>query len=141
MNQINPIQLTLRILVPAGWMLVIFLLSAQTGDDVDTFLPWFQKLFPGMQDFNWGHFVSYFVLAAVLDFGIGARSERILWKLIIIAACGLYGVTDEYHQSFVAGRSTDILDLKHDVIGAFLWTVVIMFPPLLRLWRRVTFRT
>ncbi|WP_168121989.1 VanZ family protein [Paenibacillus sp. HB172176] len=140
MNQFKAVKNTIRVLVLAGWMLVIFLLSAQTGEEVNTFLPWFQKLFPAMQDFNWGHFVTYFVLAAAFDFGIGARSERIVWKLVIIAACGLYGVTDEYHQSFVAGRSTDVQDIKHDLIGAFLWTVVIMLPPLLRIWRRIALR-
>ena|SRR5204862_6597042 len=38
--------------------------------------------------------------------------------LIGLAIASLYGVTDEFHQSFVAGRSADILDWYSDSIGA-----------------------
>ena len=35
-----------------------------------------------------------------------------------------YAVTDEFHQSFVPGRSMDVYDLYADAIGAILGTVV-----------------
>lgn len=34
------------------------------------------------------------------------------------------GVLDELHQSFVPGRSSDVLDLVADVIGALTWALV-----------------
>jgi VanZ family protein len=38
--------------------------------------------------------------------------------LIGLAIAALYGVTDEWHQSFVAGRSADIADWYSDAIGS-----------------------
>lgn len=50
--------------------------------------------------------------------GYGLRPLRAaLWALL---ACALYGVSDELHQSFVPGRSTDIRDWGADVLGAAL---------------------
>lgn len=121
------------------WMAVIFMLSSRTGDEVNTMLPFFQKLFPGMTDFNWGHFVSYFILAAALDFGFGARSDRLYMKVVIVLLCGLYGITDEYHQSFIGGRMMDIIDVRNDMIGAAIWTIVVSIPFLRNVWRRRLF--
>lgn len=118
-------------------MAVIFILSSRTGEELDTVLPWMQKLFPGMTDFNWGHYAAYFILAIALDFGFGAKADRVGTKLLIVLLCGLYGVTDEYHQSFVGGRMMDIMDLRNDMIGALTWTVIISIPPLRRIWRKI----
>ena len=52
----------LRFLPTLGWMSVIYILSSRTGDEINTMLPFFQKFLPFMNDFNWGHFVLYFVL-------------------------------------------------------------------------------
>jgi VanZ family protein len=38
----------------------------------------------------------------------------------VIIFCLLYGVSDEFHQSFIANRSPDPLDLIADVFGAAL---------------------
>jgi VanZ family protein len=32
----------------------------------------------------------------------------------------LYGVTDEFHQRFVAGRTSDPFDLAFDILGGLL---------------------
>jgi VanZ family protein len=143
MKQTKPIhaKLTfrklLRFLPAAIWMTVIFLLSSRTGDEINTLLPFFQKLFPFMEDFNWGHFVSYFVLALTLDYGIGEKADRFGMKLIIIILCGAYGVTDEFHQSFVGGRMLDPADVRNDMIGAAVWTAAAAIPPVRRLWRTI----
>ncbi len=34
--------------------------------------------------------------------------------------CALFGATDEWHQSFIPGRTADILDWAADVLGAGL---------------------
>lgn len=118
------------------WMAVIFALSSRTGDELNTVLPLFQKLFPGMTDFNWGHFIAYFLLAAAFDYGFGARSDRFGMKLVLILLCGLYGVTDEIHQSYVGGRMMDMTDVRNDMIGAAIWTIVVSIPFVRKLWRR-----
>jgi Predicted integral membrane protein len=128
----------LRFAPAAIWMGVIFYLSSRTGDEIGAVLPLFQKVFPAMSDFNWGHFVAYFILAGTLDYGFGPRSERIGMKLAIIVLCGLYGVTDEYHQSFVGGRMMDAADVRNDIIGAALWTIFAALPPVRRRWRRIS---
>lgn len=126
----------LRFLPAVAWMTVIFVLSSRTGDELNTLLPWFQKLFPFMEDFNWGHFVSYFILALTIDYGIGEKADRFRMKAAIVLLCGLYGVTDELHQSFVGGRMLDPHDLRNDLIGAALCPAVIAVPPIRRLWRK-----
>lgn len=128
----------LRFIPAIIWMAVIFLLSSRTGDEIQSVLPLFQKLFPGMADFNWGHFVAYFLLAAALDFGFGPRADRLSMKLLIVLLCGLYGVTDEFHQFFVGGRMMDIIDVRNDMIGAAIWTIMVSIPSLRRLWRRIS---
>lgn len=128
----------IRFIPAIVWMAVIFALSSQTGDELNTVLPLFQKLFPFMTDFNWGHFVAYFLLAATFDYGFGARSDRLVMKLVIILLCGLYGVTDEIHQSYVGGRMMDLTDVRNDMIGAAVWTIVVAIPFVRKRWRRRT---
>jgi VanZ family protein len=40
--------------------------------------------------------------------------------LVSVAFCSLYGASDEYHQSFVAGRYADFTDWLADTTGAAL---------------------
>ncbi|MFC4100953.1 VanZ family protein [Paenibacillus xanthanilyticus] len=126
----------LRFLPAFLWMGVIFLLSSRTGDEMNTFLPWFQALFPAMSGFDWGHFVAYFILAVAFDYGFGRSSDRLSFKLLIVLLCLLYGVSDEYHQSFVGGRSPDIHDLRNDMIGAALAVIFLAVPFVRRQWRK-----
>ncbi|MFD0587959.1 VanZ family protein [Paenibacillus sp. GCM10027627] len=128
----------LRFVPAIVWMAVIFALSSRTGDEVNSALPFFQKLFPGMTSFDWGHYVSYFILAAAFDYGFGKRSERIRMKAIIVLLCGLYGVTDEIHQYYVGGRMMDIMDVRNDIIGATVWVLFVSIPPVLRIWRKIS---
>lgn len=144
MNQINtrnasrPLIRRLIRFVPAlVWMAVIYILSSRTGDEINTMLPFFQRLFPGMSDFNWGHFVAYFILAVTIDYGFGAKAERWGMKVLIVAICGLYGITDELHQSWVGGRMMDPADVRNDCIGAAIWTLLAAVPFVKRLWRKI----
>lgn len=45
-------------------------------------------------------------------------SLPIILALISIVFCSLYAISDEWHQSFVPGRSSDILDWIADTSGA-----------------------
>jgi len=119
------------------WMTVIFILSSRTGDEVNTALPFFQSFMPWITDFNWGHYVAYFILALTMDYALGARAERIVWKAAIIVFCGLYGVSDEWHQSFVGGRMMDSMDVRNDMIGAACFVVLTAVPPIKKMWPKV----
>lgn len=73
-----------------------------------------------------GHFGAYFMLGITLWWasGLFATSSRNRMILAWIGAV-LYGVTDEWHQSFVPGRTPDIRDVITDGIGAFVGLVVV----------------
>ena len=47
-------------------------------------------------------------------------SSPIILALLSIAFCSLYGFSDEWHQSFVVGRESDIADWAADTSGAVL---------------------
>lgn len=123
-----------RYLPALVWMAVIFYMSHQTGDDLDTLLlPWFQALFPAMRSFDWGHFILYFLLAVVYYRALLPRSATWGGKALVVLLCLLYGITDEFHQSFVPGRSPDAADLRNDTIGAALAVLLLSVPAVDRL--------
>jgi VanZ family protein len=70
-----------------------------------------------------GHGAGYGVLAALLLRALaGGRLARVtsaaaLWA---VAGAAIYGVTDEWHQAFVPGRSPSLADLAADTAGAVL---------------------
>ncbi|WP_080840335.1 VanZ family protein [Cohnella massiliensis] len=106
-------------------MAVIFILSSRTGDELDTVLPWVQKLFPWLESFDPGHYAAYFVLALSYAFGFGFRRMNVGRSLLVVLMSLLYGVTDEWHQSFVPNRTPDLADLLHDGIGAAVAVVCV----------------
>jgi len=66
-----------------------------------------------------GHLVSYAVLAALLWWAIEPMrlsSRRRFW--VALSGAVAYGLTDEWHQSFVPGRDASLLDIAVDGIGA-----------------------
>lgn len=83
-------------------------------------------LFPGQDKI--AHFIVYGILAVTV---IGAHSQevqraaplRVVIRSVII--CLLFGISDEFHQYFIPGRSVSFFDLVADVLGAavvcFFW--------------------
>lgn len=63
-----------------------------------------------------GHFLVYGLLATLVC------RLRPGWRgaLIGLFAASLFGVTDEWHQSYVPGRSSDAMDWVADTLGAAL---------------------
>ncbi|XEC96938.1 VanZ family protein [Paenibacillus tarimensis] len=127
-----------RIIPALLWMALIYWLSSRTGEQLDTVMPWLQKLLPFMTSFDWGHFAAYFILALLFDYAIGRAGDHWGMKAIIVALCLLYGITDEYHQSFTEGRMPDLADLRNDTIGAALAVLAIRIPAIRRRWRKFT---
>ena len=92
-------------------MIVIFVASA---------IPDLQSL-PGDVSDHTGHFLGYGLLGALVlraiargrwD-GLTPGAAALAWVL-----CAVYGVTDEWHQHFVPGRSPTVDDWIADALGA-----------------------
>ncbi|MDF2670633.1 MAG: VanZ-like protein [Paenibacillus sp.] len=111
-------------------MAIIFYLSAQTGDDLGSLLPYFQKWIPALESFDIGHFFAYFVLALTFFWAMLPFSIHPLGKVTVVVLCVLYGLSDEYHQSFIPGRMSDIKDIRNDAIGAIIAVLVVSLPVL-----------
>ena len=102
-------------------MAVIFILSAQKGDDSQTLSDSLIIIF-GLEfssDFirNCAHFLEYSGLAVLIYnalFQTCGNAKPVL-SVIISSA---YAVTDEIHQLFVEGRACQITDIMIDTLGA-----------------------
>ncbi len=67
------------------------------------------------------HFGAYFIMGL-----LAWRSFKYLFDkpsilaILSISFCSLYGISDEWHQSFVEGRFSDVADWIADTSGAGL---------------------
>jgi VanZ family protein len=88
-----------------------------------------------------GHAILYaglgFLVALYLKRNHDPKT-RVIWNLTA-AFCLVYGISDEFHQYFVDGRSSEIGDVMADLVGglmgAVLFTEVVkrnLFPALNR---------
>ena len=94
------------------WFAFIFALSAQPS------LP-----SPSHISDKEAHAFTYGVLAVLCLMGLtGWRWRRIAGATLLGAfvITVLYGVSDEFHQTFVPGRSPDVADVMADAVGAAL---------------------
>ncbi|MCD9024255.1 VanZ family protein [Cohnella sp. NL03-T5] len=107
-------------------MLAIFITSSRSGEQLDSILPWVQKWLPGLTDFNPMHYVAYFILGLTVAFAMGRRAATWRGLALNVAICVLYGLTDEWHQSYVPMRSPDPMDLLHDGIGAAVAGLIVL---------------
>ena len=75
---------------------------------------------PGDLSFYHVHIAAYAGLGALTTRAAakGLHRVTITAALIAIAISSLYGVTDEYHQVFVPGRTFDVLDMAADAFGS-----------------------
>lgn len=101
-----------------AWMALIFLLSAQERMPTTAGLP------PDVAAIA-GHFVAYGVLAILIRVAIGGLQTDRRADIIAIALATIYGLTDEFHQSFVPGRDSSAFDIGIDLIGASVGVTVL----------------
>lgn len=76
---------------------------------------------PGNISDKSGHSIGYAMLSALILRALaGGRLSGVTWRrcLAAIILATLYGVTDEFHQLFVPGRSADPYDVLADFVGA-----------------------
>lgn len=65
------------------------------------------------------HSIAYLVLAALWCWALaGTRVPSAGVMLAAVLASTAYGVTDEWHQSFVPGRHSEARDVRNDALGA-----------------------
>jgi hypothetical protein len=96
---------------PLAWMAVIF--AASSISDIPE--P------PGGFTAPVGHFAEYAVLSLLLVRALtGNRWADVTWRvaLVSVLVSTAYGISDEWHQSFVPGREPDLLDVLIDATGA-----------------------
>ena len=134
-------------LAVAAWMVVIFLFSAQTGDDSgDTsgrilrlamkLLYWnFDGFSPERQESlmafwsviirKGAHFTEFAVLGALLSNALRSYDlqKKLRW-LLPVGIGALYAVSDEIHQYFVPERACRLLDMGIDTAGVIFGTAV-----------------
>lgn len=72
------------------------------------------------------HMTEYFLLALAISFPLYVYRVRGIWLMLLagILCVGFAGL-DEYHQSFVAGRSPAVKDVCIDSIGVFIGILMV----------------
>ena len=95
------------------WMSLIFYLSSLSGQEVSQ--PFQLKPAPLI-----GHVILFSGLAAFLQLAIRGWNFEInlRWVIAVSMFSSLFGISDEYHQSFVTGRHASIADASIDSISA-----------------------
>jgi VanZ family protein len=97
-------------------MILIFIASSIPGDRMPNAGNWDFSVKKG------GHMTGYALLAVGLIRG-QSRREKINFVLAL-AGCGLYALSDEFHQSFVPGRNAALMDVGIDLIGASIGLII-----------------
>lgn len=111
----------LRLIPMLLCMAAIFILSHQPGSEVE----W---LFPGVDKV--AHLGVYAVLGGTVIYAFSAETRRQKRGMVLAAALVvpiLFGASDEYHQTWIAGRSSEFLDLVADGTGGLLAGLIWFF--------------
>ena len=135
MSQAKPSRRT----VAASWALVvlwaafIFFMSSNTDSGLNEELGFFSQIYQTMKDVqaqllgpgvdvlsSIAHFCEYTAFGALLANALRHHMPLRRACLAAIVCASLYGVTDEFHQLFVAGRMCDPADWLVDTLGAGL---------------------
>ena len=75
------------------------------------------------------HFSVYLVLSILIIHTLNIYNSNIHHKyIIVIIICFLYSLTDEFHQTFISGRSGEIMDSIIDtvgsIVGVYLYNII-----------------
>jgi VanZ family protein len=72
------------------------------------------------------HFTEYFILSLLILRGIraGAKGMHLRWALLTILLVAGYASLDEFHQSFVPGRTAAVGDVLIDTSGGAVALIV-----------------
>jgi VanZ family protein len=115
-----------------AWAILISLFSthAVTADNTGRLIiPILHWLFPsaspdGLARMHFlvrkcAHFTEYFILSLLILRGIraGRKENHLAWAAIALLAVACYASLDEFHQSFVPGRTAAVTDVMIDTTG------------------------
>lgn len=76
---------------------------------------------PGGMTDKQGHSLGYAILGVLLLRALaGGHMRGVTWRTALgtVLLATLYGVSDEFHQSFVPNRTSDVYDVLADATGA-----------------------
>lgn len=113
-----------------GWAILVMAVIFGFSSITSTVMPRFGQFDLSVK--KGGHMIGYALLAFGFVRGQGHLTRRSL--LLALLASMLYGASDELHQSFVMGRSSRILDVGIDSLGAALGLLVLTCSSRVRRW-------
>lgn len=96
-----------------AWAMLIFYLSHQPGSGPDLLLPWI----PG-EIKNLMHFPVFGMLALLCFLWLSRITTASIAALLALLFTLVYGISDEWHQSFVPARDASLSDVINDMAGA-----------------------
>ena len=116
----------LSLLLAFAWMALLFYLSHQPSLETPMLFPLQDKVL---------HAGVYAVLGLLLLTAQPRQAQGYNWRQVGISTliASLYGLSDEIHQYFVPGRSTEVLDWVADTLGALMAASLLAW--LSRKWR------
>ena len=144
----------LLMLLTAGWMLLIFGFSAQSGEEsggLSAIIA--EPLTELLVRFSGGikasarealylqvdsvvrtaaHFTEYAILGALLALIWRCFGLEKIWLPMLSGA--VYALTDEWHQAYIPGRSCEFKDLLVDTGGVICGVLMIAY--LIQIWRK-----
>lgn len=124
-------------LLVAAWMGVIYAFSAQPCSAGIT-----ERYFGECNTFirKLGHLSEYLILFVLIrsawtsTFVTGRARPRAMWAALVLSV--IYALTDEWHQSYVPGRSASLGDVGIDTVGATIGCVCCLL--MAKLFRRAS---
>lgn len=117
---------TINIILTITWMAFIFIMSSFNSTESSNQSNFIVNFIVDIFNINniellsliirkLAHFTEYFILGILVYNMIHSYNKK---SYIAIIICILYAISDEIHQSFVPGRSCQILDMTIDSLGA-----------------------
>lgn len=72
------------------------------------------------------HGIAYGIGAVLIARALAAEPARVTASVAVMAVllATTYGAADEWHQSFVPGRTAEVADVVKDLLGAALFTFI-----------------
>lgn len=92
---------------------------------------------PGGVSDKYGHSIGYAILGALLLRAMAQGQLRgVTWgrAAAVVVLATMYGVSDEFHQWFVPGRTPDVFDVMADAAGASGAVVLVGAAAVARAW-------
>lgn len=103
-----------------AWMLFIYIASSIPSTNI--------SMLGGVSD-KFVHASVFAVLCWLTHVALFHQANHTLRKyslLLAVLITALYGLSDEYHQMFTPGRSSDPLDLLADTTGGLLYAAAML---------------